>query len=98
MIVCKEVILNKIEVIMKFIIIINVDINECDGVNDCNLKLGVCNNNVGGYLCFCKIGYFGDGWICVGRYYCFYSYIRNVIYRVDCILYFNMLYIVKYKK
>lgn len=95
---CKEATLNKIEATMKFTITINADINECDGANDCNSKLGVCNNNAGGYSCSCKTGYSGDGRTCVGRYHCFYSYIRNVIHRVDRILHFNMPHTVKHKK
>lgn len=98
MILCKEATLNKIEATMKYTITINADINECDGANDCNSKLGVCNNNAGGYSCSCKTGYSGDGRTCVGRYHCFYSYIRNVIHRVDRILHFNMPHTVKHKK
>lgn len=52
-------------------ITINTDINECDGANDCNSKLGVCSNNAGGYSCSCKTGYSGDGRTCAGRYHCF---------------------------
>lgn len=45
-----------------------LDINECSGFNDCYFILVICSNSFGGYFCVCKVGYFGDGRICIGLY------------------------------
>ena len=42
---------------------IDVDINECQlNLSKCHPD-SYCNNTIGSYLCFCNIGYFGDGFI-----------------------------------
>ena len=40
-----------------------VDVNECDGDNDCHADAD-CINEIGGYSCQCKSGFMGDGKTC----------------------------------
>ena len=43
----------------------NVDIKECQGVNDCN-STADCIELIGSYNCICRIGFQGDGRSCEG--------------------------------
>jgi len=45
-----------------------VDINECDGMSDCDDgERAICENTVGSYSCTCKDGYEGDGKVCTEK-------------------------------
>jgi len=39
------------------------DINECEGVNDCDVN-AMCTNTEGSFTCACRSGYKGDGKTC----------------------------------
>lgn len=40
------------------------DVDECsDGSHTCDNHTAVCNNTIGGYLCYCAPGYNGSGFI-----------------------------------
>ena len=52
--------------VIGFVFLIT-DINECSVSNsicDVNAK---CQNSEGSYLCFCKVGFVGDGKTCTGK-------------------------------
>ena len=45
-----------------------LDINECaKGTHTCSAD-AVCNNTNGSYNCTCNPGYYGDGWVCQGKF------------------------------
>ena len=44
-----------------------LDIDECSsGLDTCH-ENAVCNNTNGSFECYCKPGYIGDGFICIGK-------------------------------
>ena len=45
----------------------NLDIDECQG-SPCDTN-GKCSNSPGSFVCECKIGYAGDGFICTGTFH-----------------------------
>ena len=47
-----------------------IDVNECEGVNDCHAN-AMCSNTEGSYDCTCNSGYSGDGRQCEGSYVVF---------------------------
>jgi len=46
---------------------VNLDIDECYSPNACSPN-ATCRNIVGGYVCTCKSGFFGDGKNCTGEW------------------------------
>ena len=43
-----------------------IDINECGAIPaPCDVNAN-CKNNEGSYLCFCRVGFSGDGKTCEG--------------------------------
>ena len=46
----------------------SLDINECtDGTSGCHQN-STCHNTVGNFSCKCLIGFFGNGFVCHGKY------------------------------
>ena len=43
-----------------------LDIDECNGVNDCHAN-STCDNTIGSYSCTCDTGFTGDGKTCSGQ-------------------------------
>lgn len=46
------------------------DINECNGLNDCDNGTSFCSNEAGSYSCTCLNGYTGNGTVCIETNYC----------------------------
>jgi len=45
-----------------------LDVNECaKGTHNCSAD-AVCSNSKGSYNCTCNPGYYGDGWVCQGKF------------------------------
>ena len=56
-----------INVKFLFLIVCNLDVDECiTGNHDCDVNAN-CINTVGGHNCTCKEGFVGDGRSCSGK-------------------------------
>ena len=64
------------------ILLTHADINECD-FNPCDVN-AVCQNTSGSFICFCNLGFSGNGFICNSKLYFYYiSYSYPFIIHVD---------------
>ena len=53
--------------IIKYVLMITLDVDECDLDTDVCHANATCNNTIGSYTCDCNIGYTGDGFNCTGK-------------------------------
>ena len=54
---------------MMIIMVVILDINECDTDVDNCADNAVCTNTDGGFTCECNSGFTGDGVTCTGKIY-----------------------------
>ena len=61
-----------------------LDVDECSsGLDTCH-ENAVCNNTNGSFECYCKPGYIGDGFICIGK--CILSTSKLLLSTVNVLL------------